>query len=206
MRRNQAVRDAGYRCQRCGGKREIQVHHRSYDNLGHESSADLEVLCASCHSDVHADEGKPQTLGIYLRLITDVLATERIESVSDLADALKVRCVREKIAYDADRIDRAIQIAAADGKRVRMQPRATVLPTIEQVKHAPISAAEAREFLCGLRRQLKDVGISFGPKSMPYVEETTEADERGRHALEFVANEIAASMARCEAMESDDEP
>lgn len=203
MRRNQAVRDAGYRCQRCNGKRDLQVHHRSYENLGRETSADLEVLCASCHGDHHADEGKPQTVGIYLRLITSVLSTETIESVADLADALKLRCVRERIPYDADRIDRAIQIAAAGGKRVGFQARATKLPTIADLYRSPVSAEEAREFLRLLRGQLRVSRLEFGPKAMPDAALVTDGIQKGNQALEFVAREIQASMARCAELEGE---
>jgi len=42
---------ARQRCERC--KRYgvvLQVHHKTYERLGHESPADLEVLCTDCHA------------------------------------------------------------------------------------------------------------------------------------------------------------
>lgn len=53
-KRTEALRRAGWRCERCKrvmgrGNRWLQVHHKTYDCLGHESPADLEVLCADCH-------------------------------------------------------------------------------------------------------------------------------------------------------------
>jgi 5-methylcytosine-specific restriction endonuclease McrA len=49
-RREQVLARAAYRCERCGlYGRGLEVHHLRYDNLGHESDSDLEVLCLDCH-------------------------------------------------------------------------------------------------------------------------------------------------------------
>lgn len=44
---------AGYRCQECRSKVELQVHHLNYENLGNEGPADLVVLCKPCHTLRH---------------------------------------------------------------------------------------------------------------------------------------------------------
>lgn len=45
---------AGYRCQRCGGSGlRLDVHHLTYDHLGLEPEADLQVLCFVCHGAEH---------------------------------------------------------------------------------------------------------------------------------------------------------
>jgi len=41
---------AGYRCQLCGSRSHLQTHHNTYENLGHELSRDLLVLCDKCHA------------------------------------------------------------------------------------------------------------------------------------------------------------
>jgi 5-methylcytosine-specific restriction endonuclease McrA len=46
-RRNILARD-GYLCCRCGGIA-TEVHHRTYERLGHERDEDLESLCPPCH-------------------------------------------------------------------------------------------------------------------------------------------------------------
>jgi len=52
--RTDALMRAGYRCQACSAKDQIlDVHHNSYDRLGHEEPQDLIVLCRSCHTKVH---------------------------------------------------------------------------------------------------------------------------------------------------------
>ena len=48
-----ALKRAGYRCQLCGYKKNLQVHHNSYKNLGHEAPEDVIVLCGRCHYKHH---------------------------------------------------------------------------------------------------------------------------------------------------------
>lgn len=52
-RREQAKKNAGYKCERCSAKGRLEVHHRHYKTLGREKRADLEVLCGSCHDRCH---------------------------------------------------------------------------------------------------------------------------------------------------------
>jgi 5-methylcytosine-specific restriction endonuclease McrA len=43
---------AGFRCRVCnddGSLSAIEVHHRTYANLGHELPSDLTTLCRDCH-------------------------------------------------------------------------------------------------------------------------------------------------------------
>jgi hypothetical protein len=40
---------AGYRCQVCNSPDNLNAHHRTYENLGHEKPEDLFVLCQNCH-------------------------------------------------------------------------------------------------------------------------------------------------------------
>lgn len=51
--REAALGRAGYRCQVCNGARKLDVHHRTYERLGHERNADLTVLCRKCHDLFH---------------------------------------------------------------------------------------------------------------------------------------------------------
>lgn len=44
---------AGFRCQRCGSPRDLNVHHKTYIRLGEELPEDLEVLCRRCHRKEH---------------------------------------------------------------------------------------------------------------------------------------------------------
>ena len=53
-RRATALARAGYRCERCGNKRNpLHAHHKTYVRLGNEQPDDLEVLCSPCHRSEH---------------------------------------------------------------------------------------------------------------------------------------------------------
>lgn len=46
-------RRALFRCQVCNGKGPLEVHHRTYERVGHEYPIDLTVLCRDCHGIFH---------------------------------------------------------------------------------------------------------------------------------------------------------
>lgn len=50
--RHRLISRAGYRCQDCNvlSMNHLQVHHLTYDRLGHERDEDLRVLCVDCHT------------------------------------------------------------------------------------------------------------------------------------------------------------
>lgn len=52
-RRRNVIHRAQSRCEQCGSRRSLQVHHLTYERLGREHDDDLLVLCARCHIDVH---------------------------------------------------------------------------------------------------------------------------------------------------------
>lgn len=51
---------AGYKCQLCGEKTNLQTHHLSYSSHGSEleNMRDLVCLCSKCHLNMHNDESK----------------------------------------------------------------------------------------------------------------------------------------------------
>ncbi len=51
--RRKALQAAGFRCQLCNSPEKLQVHHRSYANIGNEKLGDLTVLCEDCHEVFH---------------------------------------------------------------------------------------------------------------------------------------------------------
>ncbi len=52
-RREWTITAAGYRCQLCNASGPLDVHHRTYERLGHELPGDLIALCETCHERVH---------------------------------------------------------------------------------------------------------------------------------------------------------
>lgn len=51
--RLKALDRAGNRCQLCCNTDNLNVHHNTYKNIGHEDLKDLVVLCRECHSKFH---------------------------------------------------------------------------------------------------------------------------------------------------------
>jgi len=49
IKRSAAIEAAGHRCQVCNSPDNLEVHHRTYERLGHEEPGDMTVLCATCH-------------------------------------------------------------------------------------------------------------------------------------------------------------
>ncbi|MGI8559708.1 MAG: HNH endonuclease [Solirubrobacteraceae bacterium] len=54
IRRRVWILRAGGRCQHCGSRRRLSIHHRTYRRLGHERGSDIAVLCWRCHRQQHA--------------------------------------------------------------------------------------------------------------------------------------------------------
>lgn len=51
--RERILRQSGYKCQSCGSLCNLNVHHNTYENRGHEKDEDLVVLCFDCHQKFH---------------------------------------------------------------------------------------------------------------------------------------------------------
>ncbi len=52
-RRRRAIELAGYCCERCGATawdKKLEVHHLTYERMGHEKDSDLMALCPECHA------------------------------------------------------------------------------------------------------------------------------------------------------------
>ena len=52
-KRKSALYRANNKCQLCGNKENLHVHHNTYDNRGQEKDEDLVVLCEICHARHH---------------------------------------------------------------------------------------------------------------------------------------------------------
>ena len=45
---------ARHRCEKCGARKTLDVHHLTYDRFGgDERMTDLQVLCRPCHNKAH---------------------------------------------------------------------------------------------------------------------------------------------------------
>ena len=52
-KRTATLNRQGRFCRSCGSTQALNVHHRSYANLGRETNSDLVILCETCHTGVH---------------------------------------------------------------------------------------------------------------------------------------------------------
>jgi len=52
-KRTRVLQQRGAKCEVCGIKHRLQVHHLTYDRLGNELLSDLKVLCWACHEREH---------------------------------------------------------------------------------------------------------------------------------------------------------
>ena len=43
----------GGKCETCGSRRRLQVHHLNYKHLWNERTKDVKVLCKKCHDWIH---------------------------------------------------------------------------------------------------------------------------------------------------------
>lgn len=60
-KRAEALFIFGTRCQECGSKVTIQVHHRHYESFEREHPADLEILCEDCHEEADRERVRMNT-------------------------------------------------------------------------------------------------------------------------------------------------
>jgi 5-methylcytosine-specific restriction endonuclease McrA len=52
--RNQVLRRDGWRCQACGTRLGLEVHHQEFrSHSGDDSEQNLITLCSVCHATVH---------------------------------------------------------------------------------------------------------------------------------------------------------
>ncbi len=75
--RRKAIKNAHGRCNVCNNTRNLQVHHKTYKNLGNERLEDVQVLCNGCHLNKH--EGN--VFGVY-----DPMTQEFLDIVSRVVE------------------------------------------------------------------------------------------------------------------------
>lgn len=190
-RRNRALRAAGYRCQRCTVKRQLEVHHQSYERLGDELDSDLEVVCRGCHVGHHFNETQ-DAIGLYMRIVSDVLAEDRFDDVSDAIEEAKRRCATWKINYDTTQFHAAVARLIARFPFRAPKGKAELYRVGEATE--PLSKAEA----AGIVARLQAAGLL---KHMPQVQPLTVRETECQRAAKILAQAILDQVERCEALE-----
>jgi 5-methylcytosine-specific restriction endonuclease McrA len=62
-KRRLAIERAGYRCEKCGFRYFLEVHHLTYERLGCEQPEDLMALCRTCHRGQHSGANNGNAVG-----------------------------------------------------------------------------------------------------------------------------------------------
>lgn len=60
IKKQQVFLERGRTCEICMSNRNIQIHHKTYDNLYNEDLEDLKILCDKCHKKEHKIGEKKQ--------------------------------------------------------------------------------------------------------------------------------------------------
>lgn len=63
-KRNERLKIDDYKCQKCGRPFDLQVHHLTYDRIGHEDMCDLITLCKHCHARIEEYKTKYRLAGV----------------------------------------------------------------------------------------------------------------------------------------------
>lgn len=155
MVRNDALKRASYRCNRCQSKRDLQVHHRTYQRLGAELPGDLEVLCFQCHNGHHQDDAD-RDLGLLLKVVSTVLNRDPFARIPDLAEDVKRFCAEKKIVYRPELLHKAVSLAC--GTRLKDKDDKPYVSVVD-CSEIEISHAQSVEFLTRLKTA---TGIDFG--------------------------------------------
>lgn len=195
--RDEALRRAKWRCSECESKRDLQVHHRTYERVGHERPEDLVVLCVGCHEDEHPQEAEHDYVRHYLKIAQGLINDRKgFESISELSEVMKIFCARAHLPYNTERVWRALKVV------LQREPKLVAPKVVQQFirdqEWAPIGPDEARLLL-------RKYGMFDLPKrmQMPDARLFTEHQATKILALQLVNQEIQASIARCEALEAE---
>jgi hypothetical protein len=159
--RNHALKLAGYQCQRCPSKRDLQVHHKTYERLGAELDTDLEVVCFTCHNGHHRDAAKTTELDVYLRLVSIVIGRDPCARIADIAEDVKILFAEHAIENKPVLVQKAINLACATRLRDGKKPYVSVVETVDDQEPTKAQAIEL------LQRYSLGLGVTLGATVMP---------------------------------------
>jgi hypothetical protein len=161
MTRNRALKLAGYRCSRCPSKRDLNVHHRTYERLGAELDTDLEVLCFTCHNGHHREAAKMSEIGIYLKLVSVIVTRNPFANIADIAEDVKLLCAEHGISNKPYLVAKAISYVCATRLKEADKPYVSVVEPSEEPEPTKAQAIE------WLQRFRVFAGAPVGPTVMP---------------------------------------
>lgn len=190
--RGKALRAANFQCSKCLAKRQLEVHHKTYERLGHERPEDLEVVCSGCHKGHHFNQFQTE-LGVFSKLVSEALKMPGVETVTDVREAVMGLCRLHKVKYEVWQCDEAIN-------RIAMQrlEKPKLLPVPDKALrnrpaewHEQIGQAEAAGILATV---YATVGKQFGVKHMPQTSQTKAEQDARMEILQAQKVQIAREL------------
>jgi len=201
-KRNRALRLAHWACHRCGGRRDLQVHHVTYERLYAEIDGDLEVLCQSCHNSHHREEQKPTESRIYSLLVSEVLGRDPFAKIADISAEVKDLCRARQIRLDIPAIDRAISLVCSTRLKDRERGNTAYVSAVDAPEDEPLTHAQTVEMLARIRAKL-NLPTNPTPKPVPRARLVTRGRADQLRAFAMVTREMQDAIARCEALEQE---
>lgn len=128
-------------------------------------------------------------------LIRELMRGETFESVADLVEALKARCARLRIRWDNDVITEALRL---------IESNTPIVPSRVPAKKRPAEPAPALPVISREEAAAIVAKLSKAPRRMPAAAPIDGRRADRLKALQLVAGEITAAIARGEALENDD--
>ena len=192
QRRNLALLNAGYRCRRCGVTRQLEVHHLSYAHLGAELDEDLEVLCRGCHLGEHFTRTQ-ESVGLYARIISEVLAERSTEDVTGVIEEVKARCAARHIGIHPEQFHAAI---------ARLLPRFQWRPPEKKAELYTVSAPNQPLTKAEATATLRRLGVASEMKHIPQVRILSEEQQDRLRAYAIQMHAIDEQIQRCAAAEA----
>ena len=68
--KKQKIDESGGKCEICGKKTELEVHHWTHKTLGREKMSDLAAVCKKCHEKIEAEKEKARREKVLYRTST----------------------------------------------------------------------------------------------------------------------------------------
>lgn len=113
----------------CCGEHEVDLHHKTYENIGREPLTDLVPLCRRCHTLVHVLERRGE-IGLDLAGLLDearalvgkshLTELRKRRAEEDRQHREEIRAVRESLSLN-ERMVRAVRTARSHRRDVRRQ-------------------------------------------------------------------------------------
>lgn len=120
------------RCWLCRGKQHIELHHRTYERMGHELDEDLVALCRDCHAALHRFQ---RAKGVTVEAATAVVLAAQRHAPTERPKKAHPHSVAAKRRDDS---------AARERERTRVKGPTRTIKAPRRPKRRNVQAARLR--------------------------------------------------------------